>query len=223
MQKSLPTLQQQRQVAHKRLSIGAMAGRALWLALVVIIAPLCLFIDLNTLGNNISEASLVELTQLVFLFLSASCFFYLAYKKVDDRAFAILAAAFFLTMLIREMDAYFDVIVHGFWKYIAAPIALSALVYAYQHGEKTIVAMSRFMRSQAGVVMVIGLVILLFYSRLMGMTSLWKGLMGDAYIRVIKNAVEESAELLGYSLIFAASARYLLHRLRTKKQAVFHG
>lgn len=221
MAKTLSGVNANSQVTGKHLSLGAMIGRALWLALIVTIPPLCLFIDLHILGNTVSEYSVVEVAQLILLVLSIGSFGYLAYRKADDRAFAVLVAAFFATLLVREMDAYFDVIAHGFWKYIASPIALTAIIYAYQRSEKTLAGMSRFMRSQAGVVMVIGLVILLFYSRLIGMTSLWKGLMGDAYIRVIKNAVEESAELLGYSLIFAASARYLLHRLRVKKRAIF--
>ena len=46
---------------------------------------------------------------------------------------------------------------------------------------------------------------LLVYSRLLGMGAIWKGLLAEQYLRVFKNAVEETTELLGYVLIAAAA------------------
>jgi len=62
-------------------------------------------------------------------------------------------------------------------------------------------------------------VLLLFYSRLMGMTSLWNGLLGDQYIRIFKNAIEETTELLGYTFILAASLGYVAQRVRAPSVA----
>lgn len=198
------------------LSLAAVAARFACLALVVSIPPICLFLDLKVLGNSLSEQSVTEITQLVFLLLSISCFALLAIKRPDDRSFALLAAAFFACMLIRELDALFDLIAHGLWKYLVAPIALVAIGNALKHASATLHSLSRFVCSQAGLLMLVAVAILLFYSRLMGMTGLWQNLMTDGYVRIVKNAVEESAELLGYSLILAASVRYLLHCLRQR-------
>lgn len=198
------------------LSVGAVVGRFLWLAMVVGIPPLCLYFDIHTFGNEIPERSFTEITQEIFLLICVGIFAFLAYRKPVDRVFAIMASAFFACLLIRELDAFFDQIVHGFWKYIAIPIATAALIYGAKNIHSTLSGLSRFIRSQAGVIMIVGLVVLLLYSRLLGMTDLWKAIMGDSYIRTVKNAIEETSELLGYSLILAASARYLLHRLRDK-------
>jgi hypothetical protein len=198
------------------LSIGAIIGRFLWLAFVVTVPPICLYFDIRAFGHEIPEQSFIEITQEIFLFICIGLFSFLAYRKPMDRVFAVMAAAFFACLLIRELDALFDLVVHGFWKYVSAPIALAAMVYGAKNLQSMLAGLSQFLRSQAGIVMIVGLVVLLFYSRLFGMTELWKGIMGDSYIRTVKNAIEETCELLGYSLILAGSVRYLLHRLRNR-------
>lgn len=218
MSKSIGRIESNDVAVTDLISIGSIVGRFTWLALVATVAPLCLYIDVHILNNRVQENSLVEISQGVFLIMSAACFAYLAYRRKDDKAFSALASAFFICLLIREMDQVFDVIVHGLWKYIAAPIALTAITYAYRNSRDVLAGLTRFLRSQAGTVMLVGLVVLLFFSRLMGMSEVWQSMMGDGYIRTVKNAVEETSELLGYSLIFAASIRYMLHRLRAKKR-----
>jgi hypothetical protein len=202
--------------SSRHLSIGAVASRFLWLGFVVTIPPLCLYLDIRAFGSEIPEQSFIEITQEVFLFICIGLFSYLAYRKPVDRVFAVMAAAFFACLLIRELDALFDQIVHGLWKYIATPVAVTALMYGTKNIHSMLSGLSRFLHSQAGVIMIVGLVVLLFYSRLFGMADLWRALMGEGYIHTVKKAVEETCELLGYSLIIAASARYLLHRLRDK-------
>jgi hypothetical protein len=44
---------------------------------------------------------------------------------------------------------------------------------------------------------------------------LWHGLLGDVYIRVFKNAVEESTELLGYTFTVAATLSYVRQQVKT--------
>jgi len=63
-------------------------------------------------------------------------------------------------------------------------------------------------------------VMLLFYSRLFGMGALWQGLLGEGYIRIFKNAVEETTELLGYTFILAASLTYATRRIRERSKAM---
>src|SRR5690606_28976404 len=64
------------------------------------------------------------------------------------------------------------------------------------------------------------LVLLLVYSRLFGMTTLWHGLLAENYVRVFKNAAEECTELLGYSLIMAAALTYAAQRVRERRRAL---
>lgn len=187
-------------------------------ALYCLLAALPVYVlrqDLLGAGNSIGESSLVEFTQSVLLLLSSLCFVVLAWLRADERRFAVLAAAFFAVMLVRELDALFDVlIVHGAWKFIAAPMALTALAWAAADWRATLASLVRFSCSRAGTLMLIGLVIVLCYSRLFGMTSNWTAVLGDGYVRTVKNAVEETSELLGYTFVLGASVHYLADRLR---------
>ena len=189
-------------------------GRAFLFGVMVTLPPLLAWVDIHLLGNAVGEWSLVELTQEGFLAASVLAFTRLAVARREDRRFAVLAAAFFACMFLREMDEVLDLIAHGLWKYPVALLASGALAWAGRDVRATLAGLVRFLGARPGIVMVIGLVLLLFYSRLIGMTSLWTGLLGDQYIRVFKNTIEETTELLGYTFILAASLSYVAQRVR---------
>ena len=171
--------------------------------------------DLRVLGNTLGEQSLVELTQAGFLLVTSAAFFALAALRRDDRRFGVLAGTFFAVALVREQDALFDVVLfHGAWKYIVLPMALAALVWAARNVRETLSGMARFLSSRAGTVMLLGMALLLFYSRLFGMTGVWTAVLGDGYVRTVKNVVEETTELLGYSFVLAAGIKYCAQRVR---------
>lgn len=197
-------------------TVLAAIGRFLAYSLLAALPVMLLRHDLGTLGNTLGEASLVEVTQAVFLLASALAFATLAWRRRDDRPFAVLAAALFACMLVREQDALFDgLLFHGAWKYLAAPLALGALAWAGRDVRGTLSGLARFVSSRAGTVMVLALVMVLCYSRLFGMTGIWAGVLGEGYVRTVKNAVEETSELLGYTFMLVASIRYLSQRVRS--------
>jgi len=181
---------------------------------MVCLPALLLYCDIHWLKDGVGEWSLVELTQEGFLLASALAFVRLARKRVDDRRFAVLAAGMFACMLLREMDAVFDLLLHGLWKWLAVPVAVASIVYALQDWRAAVSGLVRFLNTRAGTLMTIGLVLLLCYARLIGLTSLWNGLLGESYIRVFKNAIEETTELLGYTFILAASLAHVAQRVR---------
>ena len=196
-------------------TVLAAAGRFVGYCLLAALPVLLLRHDLAGLGNTLGEDSSVERAQLVFLLASCLSFVVLAWRRVDDRRFAVLAAAFFGCMLIREQDALFDALLfHGAWKYLTGPLALGALVWAAGDLRATFAGMARFLSSRAGAVMVLALVLVLCWSRLFGMTGIWTAVLGDGYVRTVKNAVEETSELLGYTFVLASSLRYLVQRVR---------
>lgn len=188
-------------------------GRVVLFAVMVSLPVVLMYLDIHWLHDDIGEWSLVELTQEGFLLASALAFVRLARSRVEHRRFAVLAAGFFACMLVRELDAVFDLVFHGFWQWVALAIAVPTLVHAARDVKGALIGLVRFLSSRAGTVMTIGLVLLLFYSRLMGMTPLWHGLLGDQYVRVFKNAVEEGTELLGYTFILSASLAYAAQRI----------
>lgn len=188
--------------------------RTLVYALLTALPVLLLYLDIHWLQDDIGEWSIVELTQLGFLFASVMAFARLARHRPEERAAALLVGAFFACMLVRELDAVWDLLFHGCWQLLVALIASSALLNAWRDRERTVPAMVKLLSTRAGTIMTMGIVLLLVYSRLFGWTVIWRGLLSDAYVRVIKNAAEEGTELLAYTIILGASLSYVAQRLR---------
>lgn len=194
-------------------------GRTVLLALVMATPVALLYADIHWLGNGVGEWSLVELTQLGFLATTVLAFVRVARARPDERGFAVLAAGFFACMLIRELDAVWDLLFHGLWSILVAAVASASLAHALRQRQATLAACARFLVSRAAAVMTVGLVLLLVYSRLFGATALWRGLLAEHYVRVFKNAAEECTELLGYTLVMAAALTYAAQRLRERRKA----
>jgi hypothetical protein len=206
-------LQLQSIARAKRLVLNALARGAL-LALLVSAPVLLLWIDVHGLGNSIGEVSATELSQLTLLAITVATFGSLAHRVRDDRRFATLAAGFFACMLLRECDAWLDLLVDGLWQGLVAFVAIACLTYSLMDWRSTLRGMARLVNSRAGSVLLVAVVLLLVYSRLFGMSGLWRDLLGDGYVRLFKNAVEESTELLAYFLVVGASVSYAMSRFR---------
>jgi hypothetical protein len=203
----------ERETLAIRTVLGAMRLGAVFL-LAVSLPALALFADIRWLGNSVGEMSVTELSQLSFIALTAIGFGVLARVSREDRRFATLAAGFFACMLIRELDAVLDSVFDGLWQGLALSVAVTSIAYAACDWRSTLRGMARLLASRSGMALTIGLALLLAYSRLLGMTALWHGLLEDNYVRVFKNAVEESAELLSYTVIVVASLGYVATRYR---------
>ena len=174
-----------------------------------------IYFDIKTFGD-IREHSFVELGQSIFLFATSVIFMYLASKKKANGLW--LVAGFFVCMLIREQDAYFDDIFHGSWAYFALASIVFFVWKAWSQGKDNVLkTLAEYMQSPPFTTMSFGVMIILFFSRAMGMGKLWKLVMGENFIRVVKNVVEEGTELFGYSIIFLAAVEYAHYLLNEKE------
>lgn len=181
----------------------------LLLAALMLLVPAAVYADLVIMGHGMPEAGITEYFQEGLLLLSVFGFFMLAHLNRDKRGFAILIGGFFGTMLIREFDGMFDAVKHGFWVYPAmAWVGLIMILAArFRHG--LLEAMASATRSRSFAYIVIGLAIVLAFSRVFGTSSLWSAALdGAAATALVKNAVQEGLELLGYLLIFSGTIGY---------------
>ncbi len=155
-----------------------------------------MFIDVHWLHNFVHETSLTEVAQELLLLAIAGGF-----RRGGDRLNAAplgcWSAASFLCMLIREMDFAFDALWHGAWVWFALAVALVCLWYAASTSRRA-ARPADFVTHPGYGMMCAGLLCILVFSRLFGMSALWQTLMLDGYNRVVKNMVEEGCELLGY-------------------------
>ncbi len=109
-------------------------GAAYACALIV----LCLWVDMRFVGHDIPELSLTEIMQETVLATIVVLHFRLAKMDESMRYCNILVGGFFLTMLIRELDALFDLISHGSWVWFALITALLALIRPVMHFRATL-------------------------------------------------------------------------------------
>ncbi|WP_370606249.1 hypothetical protein [Pantoea ananatis] len=168
-----------------------------------------IYIDVVWMNNALHEASFTETAQELLLFSLAALFFIAARHRPAQRGGLTLIAGFYSCMLIRELDFFFDLIRHGSWVWFALAIALGSLAVAMRTPKQTLSALADLLRHNRWPVMAAGLMIVLVFSRLFGMNTLWAHLMPDHYNRGVKNMAEEGVELLGYSLCWLAGLRYL--------------
>lgn len=180
-----------------------------FLAGALILAALIGIVLLDISSNRNVGESYVEFAQEGILLITTIIF---AASAVRQRAGGLwLVAGFFCCMLIRELDEYFDMIAHGAWKYFALLVFVGVVAQAWRLGkENTVHTLANFMKSRAYAFVCMGLVIVLIYSRLYGMTELWQLLMGENYIRLVKIVSEECTELLGYGMVLWGSLTHLL-------------
>jgi len=168
------------------------------------IAVLCLWGDIYLFDYDIPEISLTEIVQELVLACIVAIHFLLAKKHELLRYCNILVGGFFLTMLIRELDAAFDLS----WVWFALLATLCAVILPLKHYRQTLAQLTEYTRSPWYGVMLSGLLAVLVFSRLFGMQAMWHAILADGYVRIVKNAVEEGSESFGYMLCLTASIGY---------------
>ncbi|WP_409421223.1 hypothetical protein ABHF91_15970 [Pseudaeromonas sp. ZJS20] len=166
--------------------------------------------DILVLHNDLGERSLTEGAQSAMLGGIVFLFGWCAWHRPAQRGCYLLMAGFFGCLLIRESDAFFDQIHHGFWVIPALLLAAASLLAARAHPGTVLAPLAEVMDSRAWSGLVIGMAIVLVFSRLMGMGVLWHALMGEQFVRGVKNIVEEATESLGYFVVFSSSFGYAL-------------
>ena len=157
-----------------------------------------------------NEQSLTERPQDLFTFSSSVIFFICAYYSKPLRQACILLGALTLMMFVRESDSYLDQnVFDGAWQAIVSVILLAVIVVLRKQVKESYQSLRRFSETSSFGFVACGMVIILAFSRMMGRGALWKALMGDGYVRVVKNVVEEGTELLGYSIVMIAAVELL--------------
>ncbi len=182
-----------------------------FLLLIMIVAIVCLtiFSDVMLLKHGVGEYSLTGFYQQILLVLVICCFLYAIKMDECNRHFHVLVMGFFTCMLIRELDSFFDQIIHGFWLYPALFVFFICSFYALQNKSGTLEGLAKFTVHRNFQGIAISLVIVLIFSRLFGMGELWETILADNYVRLAKTTVEEGVELLGYSLLFYSVLGYV--------------
>jgi hypothetical protein len=191
--------------ANKAAVSAIIQATKVFLALVATtsIVPLFLYIDIVVLDDGVSEYSLTEISQETLLLVSSFLFFFAAYRQPRLRGLFALIGGLLACMFVRELDFLFDMIFHGSWLFAAIPTAAASIAVAGFNRRTVLLPMAEFTKKQSCFLLVIGLLIVLTFSRLFGSGRLiWGPILGANYKVAFKAAVQEGLELFGYMFIF---------------------
>lgn len=158
-----------------------------------------------------SEFSPVEIIQAIILLTCAGIMAWVARHCPSQRAIAVPTCGLALAFFIRELDYFLDrYIVDNFWQVLTAILLALVIVYTYRQRKRLSIALARIWPSPGLTLWFAGAVILFAFVRLVGHEPLWMSILGDNYQRVIKLAIEEFIELLGYYLWMIGTIEYAL-------------
>lgn len=171
---------------------------------------------------NFKEGCATELAQEALLALTIIGFLIAAFTYKTFRYVGIFASLFFLTHLIRERDATLDAVFDGLWQLLAFPVAGIAVFILVKNWKKAMDEFKLLYNDYSFGVLLIGVLILHVFSRLFGKGKNWEALMGEDYERVVKDAAEESIELLAYGIILIGTFEIVLlsRRLLASKEGI---
>jgi hypothetical protein len=133
-------------------------------------------------------------------------------RYLNERAAFVLMAGFFSCALIREMDAVFDLVWHGFWVIPALVVAIACIAYVLiAFGWRPIAeSLIKLAHTREMNFMLFGLVTLLVFSRTFGSGSLiWNDLLPKGIAFTFKSVLQEGLELYGYIFILYGSFKLL--------------
>ncbi|MBM4195487.1 MAG: hypothetical protein FJ197_00110 [Gammaproteobacteria bacterium] len=171
-------------------------------------------------ASRYGEASIVEYLQTAFLLAVTGLFAYAARTFEHWRGVCPALALIALVATIREQDSFFDHnVFDGFWQLLALAVLAWLGWFLWRYPGPLAREVREFAASSSAGLLVAGFVTVFVYSRIIGMQTLWRGILGDGYVRVAKNFVEEGTELFGYSLLVVAAVETVV-QLRARRAPV---
>ena len=161
--------------------------------------PFFVYIEFNITATNCGEIGLVELSQeLILAGLILGCF---KFPISELKLFSKVLGSFFAIILVRELDFVFDEIDSGFWFKIVIVILVGLVYYIYNKLDLLRYQFNIFHKKSSIQIFVFGICVVFIFSRLFGTGKLWRIIMLEDYIPIVKTVVQEGLELLGYGLI----------------------
>ena len=161
----------------------------------------------DTLGT--SEYSPVEIIQVAILVVCAGLYAWVAVNCPSQRPIAIPFGGLVAIFVVRELDYFIDrLVADNFWQVTIAVIAAVIIAYTYRHKRRFRIAWLRVWPSPGLTLLFAGAAILFTFVRLIGHEPLWMAILGEGYERIVKVAVEELIEIVGYYFWLIGSIEY---------------
>jgi hypothetical protein len=182
-------------------------------ALILFFCTFIIQLDFET--GVFKENSYTERFQEIFLLVGVMILAFSSIKYSSLRYFNAVLSLFFLTHLIREFDSILDKVFDGLWQILAFSVVAVVIVILIKHWKLFWNQVVEIQDKLAFGIFAIGLLTLHVFSRLYGKSDNWENLLGDGYFRTVKDASEESIELLGYAIILIAIKEFAIYSYKT--------
>ena len=158
-----------------------------------------------------SEFSPVEIIQAIILGICGLIMVWVARYCPSQRPIAFGFGGLALVFVIRESDYFLDrFVVDNLWQVLVAIIGSLLIVYTYRNRKRLTIALARVWPSPGLTLLFAGAAILFAFMPLVGHEPLWQSILGDAYQRIVKLAIEEFIELMGYFLWMIGTIEYAI-------------
>ncbi|MDX1461163.1 MAG: hypothetical protein R3348_08920 [Xanthomonadales bacterium] len=187
--------------------ITAIAEGALLLAALLAV-PTIVLSDYEVFTYGISEYSLTETLQALLLLFTTAIFWLCWWREPSCRGFLAWPAGLFSVMLVREMDHFLDHIFHGAWLYFALAVLAVSVALGWRGRAQFRAGLQRYLVRQAHAYILIGLVLVIAFSRVFGSGGFINAILGEAHIPTLKTFIQEGLELAGYIILAWGALRY---------------
>ena len=156
-----------------------------------------------------SEHSPIEMVQPALLAICVMLYAWVARDCPSQRPIAFAFGGLGIACIIRELHYFFDrQVADNFWQALVAIILALLIVYTYRHRRRFRVAWLRLWPSPGLTLLFAGASIQFVFVQIIGHEPLWMAILGENYQRIVKLAVEEFIELMGYYLWLIGTLEY---------------
>jgi hypothetical protein len=156
-----------------------------------------------------SEYSPLEIIQPLILGVCGLLMAWVARYCPSQRPIAFPFGGVALAFLISELSFFLNYyVINNLSQVFIAIVSALVIVYTYRARKRLRVAWGRVWPSPAVAMIFTGAVISFAFVRLVGQEQLWMSILGSNYQHVVKVAVEEFIELIGYMLWLIGAIEY---------------
>ncbi|WP_338813123.1 hypothetical protein V9L05_17440 [Bernardetia sp. Wsw4-3y2] len=165
----------------------------------------------SSLNEKFGESSWTEYAQELILILTVIFGSIAAYKLPRFQILLSSLAYLCLIYFIREWNNYLG----NWWKIGVLMVSLFYLPYLFIHKKEFWKQLVSIWETFPMGIFITGNLILHVFSRIYGKTEIWTATLGENYHRSVKNASEESIELLAYTILFVG-VLFLIEKIYQK-------
>lgn len=196
-----------------------------------------LAIQFNFAEGEVLEDSFIEITQEVLLFISCIVLIVFSNKAKDFKIFNLSLAGFLGVHFVREFDFWLNTeLFDKAWQVIALVIVIVVMIMVVRNWKKLILEIATISKTYGFAFFFSGLVILHIFSRLYGRKLMWIDLLRDThdkyvieengekiiplrdFMRPVKDASEESIELLAYSIMLIGVFEMIIFGIKSSRK-----